>query len=108
MKGADDKSEEKDQDDGPAPRRAPIGPAMPSQAMLAQAQQAAMDYVEQVRLWVGPSPLLLDLGLELARSQKKNLFALNINGLLAGRMIQLRWVCSHSVSFCAPEFIFRG
>ncbi len=53
MKGADNKSEEKYHNDGPAPRRAPIGPAMPSQAMLAQAQQAAMDYVEQVRLWSG-------------------------------------------------------
>ncbi|CAM9730511.1 unnamed protein product, partial [Ectocarpus sp. 13 AM-2016] len=33
--------------DGPAPRRAPIGPAMPSQAMLAQAQQAAKDFVQE-------------------------------------------------------------
>ena len=48
---ADDTCEEKDEGDGPTPRRAPIGPAMPSQAMLAQAQQAAMDYVDQVRLW---------------------------------------------------------
>eukprot|EP00752_Nemacystus_decipiens_P012895 g11415.t1 len=39
--------EDKDQGDGPAPRRAPIGPAMPSPAMLAQAHQAAKDYVHQ-------------------------------------------------------------
>ena len=37
-----------DEGDGPAPRRAPIGPAMPSPAMLAQAQQAAKEYVHQV------------------------------------------------------------
>ncbi|CAM9732099.1 unnamed protein product [Pylaiella littoralis] len=43
----DSGGEEGHQDDGPAPRRAPIGPAMPSQAMLAQAQKAAMEYVQE-------------------------------------------------------------
>lgn len=33
---------------GPAPRKAPIGPAMPSPAMLAQAQQAAAQYILEV------------------------------------------------------------
>lgn len=42
--------EEEGQAAGPAPRRAPIGPAMPSHAMLMQAQQAAAEYAQQ-----GPS-----------------------------------------------------
>lgn len=32
-----------------APRRAPIGPAMPSATVLAQAQQAAAEFAQQVR-----------------------------------------------------------
>lgn len=40
--------EEGGQPAGPAPRRAPIGPAMPSHAMLMQAQQAAAEYAQQV------------------------------------------------------------
>lgn len=57
---ADGSSEEDgDQGDGPAPRRAPIGPAMPSQAMLAQAQQAAREYVHQVRQ---PSSVAIKFG----------------------------------------------
>lgn len=50
QKNEADASSEEDgnQGDGPALRRAPIGPAMPSQAMLAQAQQAAREYVHQV------------------------------------------------------------
>eukprot|EP00903_Cladosiphon_okamuranus_P006209 g6104.t1 len=43
----DPSSEDGDDGDGLAPRRAPIGPAMPSQAMLAQAQRAAREYVHQ-------------------------------------------------------------
>lgn len=46
VKGGDESGQAAD----PAPRRAPIGPAMPSPAMLAQAQQAAAEYVEQVRV----------------------------------------------------------
>lgn len=46
--GAVQAAEEGSQPAGPAPRRAPIGPAMPSHAMLMQAQQAAAEYAEQV------------------------------------------------------------
>ncbi|CAM9248132.1 unnamed protein product [Laminaria digitata] len=45
--GAVQAAEEGSQPAGPAPRRAPIGPAMPSHAMLMQAQQAAAEYAEQ-------------------------------------------------------------
>ncbi|CAM9512923.1 unnamed protein product [Scytosiphon promiscuus] len=38
---------QKGQTNGAAPRKAPIGPAMPSAAMLAQAQQAALEYAQQ-------------------------------------------------------------
>lgn len=47
----DSGEKEGSQDHGPTPRRAPIGPAMPSQAMLAQAQKAAIEYVQEVRHW---------------------------------------------------------
>ncbi|CAM9481279.1 unnamed protein product [Ectocarpus sp. 8 AP-2014] len=46
-KAKDSSDDEGGENDGPAPRRAPIGPAMPSQAMLAQAQQAAKDFVQE-------------------------------------------------------------
>ncbi|CBJ26574.1 expressed unknown protein [Ectocarpus siliculosus] len=46
-KPKDSSDDEGGENDGPAPRRAPIGPAMPSQAMLAQAQQAAKDFVQE-------------------------------------------------------------
>lgn len=46
--------EEGGQAAGPAPRRAPIGPAMPSHAMLMQAQQAAAEYAQQVVLRFPP------------------------------------------------------
>lgn len=48
-KAEDSGDDEAGENDGPAPRRAPIGPAMPSQAMLAQAQEAAKDFVQEVR-----------------------------------------------------------
>ena len=47
--GAVNTTEEGNQTTGPAPRRAPIGPAMPSHAMLMQAQRAAAEYAPQVR-----------------------------------------------------------
>lgn len=47
--------EEEGQAAGPAPRRAPIGPAMPSHAMLMQAQQAAAEYAQQVLCFPPPA-----------------------------------------------------
>lgn len=46
--GAVDGGEKGSEAIDPAPRKAPIGPAMPSPAMLAQAQQAAAQYLLQV------------------------------------------------------------
>lgn len=46
--GAVEAVEEGGETASPAPRRAPIGPAMPSHAVLMQAQQAAAEYAQQV------------------------------------------------------------